>query len=508
MALNFLQGLFNGGAGSIPPPLDLSQLEPWMRIGLQGAGMPPSVDMSGAANLAPSALAAPPENVMQAAAMPPSAPEAAPAPVASAPAKAPIEGGGRQRLSLIDTVGRLADVFARVGGAEALYQPTIDQRDDRKIAFINQQREVDLDGLRRTLLEQQVGAGTDEASERGNERVGAAVRGLQAIQRAGGDINAAWPLLARQAGIPEERATALGQIFTANPNVISGFAATLTGENPEFGVQPFYAQGSDGRLQAFQLGRDGTVRQVQLPEGAQPIDPLRFVDTGGAMVGVGERSGQPRRILPRTERPGAREDRELRERIAGQASEDRRYAVDNRPGRAAGRGGAVSPATTDVLEGNLTELRNAFRDLNEMGAMVSPERSTGGNLIARARASGPGQLVEGAVGTRAQTLRDRIGTLRPGLLQSIMQATGMTSRQLDSNRELQLYLSTLGDTTASYEANIAAVEGIERFVRANRRAQQQPPAGGGGNRRPARRVQPRSGGNNSGGWGRATVVGN
>lgn len=452
----------------------------------------------------PPGIIPPPVNVMQAAAAPPAMPQ--PAPVPAAPAATPPR---RERHSLLDKVGRVADVLARVGGAEALYQPTLDAREDRELMLGDHAREVDMDALRHTLTQQQIGAGTDDAATRQNTRLGAAVRGLQAIQRSGGDIGQAWPILAKQAGIPEDRAAQLGQIFAANPQALSGFASMLGSSEPtEFGVQPFYAQDADGKLRAYQLGRDGSVRPINLGEGEVPADPLTFVNAGDRQVGVGRLSGDQRVTVRAGERPGMAADRETRLRIAREGNASRERTAATRGTKPAA--GAPTAAMVETARGSLNELRTIYRDLNKMGAMVSPSRSTGGNIVSRARSSAAGQILEGAVGTQAQTLRDRVASIRPGLMQSIARATGMTGRQLDSNADVKLFMQTVTNPSSSYEANLAAIAGLERFLAANAKSIAAPaaPARSAAPRRaaPRARPQPRPPAGNGGGWGRATVV--
>lgn len=362
----------------------------------------------------------------------------------------------RERRSFLDTVGRLADVLATVGGAEALYQPTLDARDDRA-------RMIDIEAMKRRQLEQQIGEGDEGAADRQRARAGVAMKGLQAIQARGGDINAAWPILAKQAGLGPEDTAFLADAFAKDPNSVSAIAAMFGGEK-EFGLQPFYAQGPDGTLQAYQIGKDGSIQPIKLPEGAQPIDPLKFVDTGNQQVGVGSRTGRPIRILPKGVDPNTGARIASGERIAGAniASRERIAATKGGTGAAAAAEGGAESAL-----GSIAELRGIYGTLNKSGAMVTPGQSTGANIFARARASGVGQFVEGAIGTEAQTQRDRINSIRPGLMQSIAKATGMTSRQLDSNTDVRLFMQTVTDPTASYEANMAALDGLERFVRQN-----------------------------------------
>lgn len=384
----------------------------------------------------------------------------------------------RQRRSLLDTVGRISDVLARVGGAEALYQPSLDAREDRT-------RQIDLDALRKQSMEQELGAGADAASARQRDLLGGAMRGLQAIQARGGNVGTAWPILARQAGIPDDQAAQLTEIFAQDPNSIAAIAA-MTGQEREFGLQPFYAQDKDGKLKAYQLGKDGSLQAVRLGEGEAPIDPLKFVDTGGAQVGVGTRSGGVRKILPNSVDPNTRANIGSHERIAAAGNRSREAVAAT---RGAGKEPANGGAMVNAARGNLSELRKIYGELRGIGALVSPKQSTGANVAARVRASGVGQMLEGAVGTEAQTKRDRVASIRPALMQSLAQATGMTGKQLDSNADVKLFMQTVTDPTTSYEANLAAIDGLERFLEANTKTGTAPAAAP---RAPARpRAQPR-----------------
>ena len=210
----------------------------------------------------------------------------------------------KQRRSLLDTVGGIADVFARVGGAEALYQPTLDARMARDNAQSDRSREIDIEGMRKQLLEQQIGAGKVDATQGQNKLASSAIRGLQAIQRGGGDVNTAWPLLARQAGIPDERAAELGQLFASNPNALEGVAAMFDqSEGGQYGMEPIPVRGADGKTRLYQLNKRGGASPIAFGEGEEPLGTTKFVDAGGQMIGVDSYSNKPQTIIPRTERP-------------------------------------------------------------------------------------------------------------------------------------------------------------------------------------------------------------
>jgi hypothetical protein len=115
----------------------------------------------------------------------------------------------RPRRSLLDTLGQISDVLARVGGAEPLYQPTLDAREDR-------QRAIDLEELRRQQLEQQMQLGGQQirAGEEGFAD-NARNRLAMALGALAGDPDAAkkWPQIAAQAGIDENQADWAGQLI-------------------------------------------------------------------------------------------------------------------------------------------------------------------------------------------------------------------------------------------------------------------------------------------------------
>lgn len=366
-----------------------------------------------------------------------SIPQAAPAPKAAEPAEPP-----RKRRSVIETIGRLADVFAKVGGAEALYEPTLNARADR----LNQ---VDMDALKLALARQQVQAGGMEVEATERKRLGTALGALSGRE----DAATLWPSIAEQAGIDPVKTAAIGQILTANPNAAGIFARSLGADIDNLGKNVYFGTDPEGKTVAYQVGEDGRPHILDFEGKIAPSDPTKIVNLGGTTAVVDSR-GNVRRVLPNTEKPGASADRASRERIAAMRGPGGKAATDN-------------SSMVETAQGNLNELRQIYADLNKMGALVSPAQGADKNVVARIRASGIGQVLEGAVGTEAQTKRDRIASIRPGLMQALAKATGMTGKQLDSNADVKLFMQTVTDPTKSYEANLAAIDGLERFLKAN-----------------------------------------
>ena len=111
----------------------------------------------------------------------------------------------------------------------------------------------------------------------------------------------------------------------------------------------------------------------------------------------------------------------------------------------------------------VADLRDKYDVLNKEGGIVSTQKGVMENLGARAGTTGVGQFVSGAVGSKTQSAREAIAMTRPLLLQSIMKATGMSAKQMDSNAELKLYLATATDPTLGLEANKEALDRIEKL---------------------------------------------
>ncbi|CAB4172485.1 hypothetical protein UFOVP1470_25 [uncultured Caudovirales phage] len=110
----------------------------------------------------------------------------------------------------------------------------------------------------------------------------------------------------------------------------------------------------------------------------------------------------------------------------------------------------------------IAALRDQYSQLEEGGGIPDPNKSTLANITAGISSSGAGQTVGRMFGTRNQSKRNEILMTRPALLQHIMKATGMSAKQMDSNAELKLWLSTATDPTLDISANMNALDRIEK----------------------------------------------
>jgi hypothetical protein len=117
--------------------------------------------------------------------------------------------------------------------------------------------------------------------------------------------------------------------------------------------------------------------------------------------------------------------------------------------------------STDV-DVALSSLRDAYGRLEKGGGITSTSKSSLENARASLSSSALGQGTGKLFGTANQSARNDIAMSRPALLAAMMKATGMSAKQMDSNAELKLWLSTATDPTLDVEANRKALDNIER----------------------------------------------
>ena len=110
----------------------------------------------------------------------------------------------------------------------------------------------------------------------------------------------------------------------------------------------------------------------------------------------------------------------------------------------------------------IAQLRDAYGQLQTGGGITDPNASSASNLTAGVASSGLGQATGRLFGTQNQSKRNEILMTRPALLAHIMRATGMSAKQMDSNTELKLWLSTATDPTLDISANMQALDNIEK----------------------------------------------
>lgn len=393
---NILSILAMLGQGSNPPP---------------GADAP-DVQLPGVAN-----------NVLQAAAP---APPPVQAPVASsediyraATADAPPTQPARSRSSLLDKIGRISDVIAKVGGADPLYQPTLDARQDRVLALGDHDRKVSSENIKLATDKFDLG-------DKQNTRVGQAARGLKAIIAANPnvDVSQAWPVLAARMQLDPATAQSFGKIFAEHPEEIDGVIAATTDpkySQSKYGGSVVYGTDAKGNLVAFQPSLGDDPGRNVLPDGITPVDPAKFVDTGGSMVGVGTRSNKTIKILPKTAKPDTilttntsrannRDTNTTNLTIAGMPAR-------TNVGKGAGNSGDANVPTL------LDNIEQGFVDLHNMKALAGEGGSAVGTIEGAFGRSALGQKIGEQMGNPAAQKRlevvKNISQLQQAMLKSL-----------------------------------------------------------------------------------------
>ena len=106
----------------------------------------------------------------------------------------------------------------------------------------------------------------------------------------------------------------------------------------------------------------------------------------------------------------------------------------------------ANKARNDV-DRTINAMRDAYNVLDEQDAIVNPDEGALRNIGARLSQSGPGRLVAGAMGTKAESARRTIEGLRPSLIAAMKAAEEMGAKMFDSQRDMELWLATVSDPT-------------------------------------------------------------
>jgi len=133
------------------------------------------------------------------------------------------------------------------------------------------------------------------------------------------------------------------------------------------------------------------------------------------------------------------------------------------------REGAVS-----ALRSQLEDIRSLHIDLKAAGGKPEVGGNVFTNALNQAAATGLGGVVATAAGSKQQPIRDTIKNSTLLLAKALANASGMTGKELDSNRDIQLLLSSLSTVGQSDQATDDTINLIIRWVELN----QKPIAGG------------------------------
>ena len=108
----------------------------------------------------------------------------------------------------------------------------------------------------------------------------------------------------------------------------------------------------------------------------------------------------------------------------------------------------------------IEEAANAYSNLYKKGGAVVGGEFSLGQVIASTNA---GQKFGEITGSEAQIFRNYLESLAPKILLGIMESTGLSATQLNSNVELQLQLKSLGDPSKPIQSNLAALDTLDKM---------------------------------------------
>src|SRR6185369_4168677 len=374
----------------------------------------------------------------------------------------------RERRSVLDTLGRISDVLAKVGGAEALYQPTLDAREDRTIAQGDHARAVDLDALKKKLVEQQIGqnttADTNLADDRQRAILGQAVKGLAAISARSGPagVAAAWPQMAQMLGLDQAKTQEIGQALAADPEgTLTGLAAAL---------DPTARSGSQAKeLQVYGLLKQNNpelaekyLAGIASGKGAQEMTPYQQAQVNLAMrrQGFNEYKFQHPQVKPDAKAAAAEQDQV-----------------------------AAAEAAVPII----TSLRDAIERMKNSGSMNAPGQSAEGRVGAWAMQNVPGlERITNPEGFSARQDFNRLTTQGIGSLLPLLGGIKLGGKNIDAAKELDTWKNAITSAT-DYNSAMRALKGFEDRIEqlTSGPAARAPAASSGGGRRILPRAAPR-----------------
>jgi hypothetical protein len=142
---------------------------------------------------------------------------------------------------------------------------------------------------------------------------------------------------------------------------------------------------------------------------------------------------------------------------------------------AALRENAAMSSRNDALD-LIAELRSAYDTLDRNRAIPSTDRSAVSNALSSLAASGVGQIAGRIVATPEQTERDVISSAKKRMMIAITKAMGLKGGSLNSNRELDTWLSAVTDPSQSKETADRVLDSIEKFVKSGGKYTERPKA--------------------------------
>ena len=134
----------------------------------------------------------------------------------------------------------------------------------------------------------------------------------------------------------------------------------------------------------------------------------------------------------------------------------------------------------------VADMLKEYDKLNAAKAIGSSERGVAENIFEYLSVSAPGQEIQKMFGTKANDSLANLTSSRKLLASAMAAAMGLSSKQADSNTELQLTLASLSDATQGYKAVTDILKRVDREYGMGTASTRTPTTGGtGGKDRPS-----------------------
>lgn len=352
---------------------------------------------------------------------------------ATAGVKAPTNvRPGRERKSLIDILGGIADTVATVGGADPLYQMNQD-------AAAQRARTVDLDAMRDQQFQMQqaqgaqnLEAGAMEMAGVDRERIGNAL----AAAANSDDPVAVWGQVAEASGLPPEKAAQVGAILQNNPEMASALAQSFGYAPPKQGSAP---------------------KEMQIYAMLQQQDP----ELAGAYL---------RKIADPNAELTPYQAAQLA--LAGQKFEFDQFKFAN-PQPSAGERTAATKAeqaqsikvqTASAAQRTVSELRQAFNDLKAAGGINAPGQTGEGRIGAWVNQNVP--FFERVTNPAGFSAREKINTALGQGIQELVPLLGgiqLGGKNIDAGKELEFWRNAIA-SSKDYDAAMASLDKFDRRI--------------------------------------------
>lgn len=274
------------------------------------------------------------------------------------PAQVQPQQGAKPRRSILDIIGGISDVLAKVGGAEALYQPTLDAR--RKF-----NQDAQTAQLQQQLLQGQGTQFADKHEETLRSQTADVLAGIS------GQANAA-DLFEQNApaGLPPAVKAQISQQLRANPESAPAIAKMFGYEPKQQGSLPAGVQ----IYSAYKhiLETQGKTAADEFLRVAQPATAdIKTVDAGNSILLLDPVTGLPRGApIPKTETPEGAANRQSREDIAAAALEAKRQhdqeMLEAKLGAPVEKLRATFPKVTAQFNSVITKIEQQKKDIQAL----------------------------------------------------------------------------------------------------------------------------------------------